>query len=483
MNEHKVQQILGFKKPYLEYLQKRMQGLSAIRSMQEVNQEVREAKKYKLRCLWHQLGFQTPPCMVMSSFDTKLNTKAWQQHSTFNLQGENMVTCFSPTDRLRLMFDILSRQIDLVHLLQCGYVADFAPLEDTALKRASFMPLKRLLVESCDEAMALPFRSRYFGDKASSKRKSTMFLGDAKSHQGYNDLKEEKPLEKKKGKSGLRTIFQNRMEHLYFGPKIGLYFIFLRHYTKWMLWPAVFGVGFQIAHFLLPQSAGEGIVIANAIFLTIWAPQWLASWKETETRKLLQRGQQLDTAHVVYQEPVRIPFKGVQRRSPETGEEGDLFFSPFKQFLRYFASTTFTVFAFTVVLAVVVAISSARVFLFEYCWLNDIISGAPEFNFSQNIVGGANAVQIFVFNALYSKMALWLTHWENHKTYSQFQKLYIVKTIVFQFINSYSTLFYIAFFKIPVEEHLGYPGGFGCPKDGKNCVMGLLNIQLRPCSS
>jgi anoctamin-10/anoctamin-7 len=48
---------------------------------------------------------------------------------------------------------------------------------------------------------------------------------------------------------------------------------------------------------------------------------------------------------------------------------------------------------------------------------------------------------------VYSRLAIVLTDLENHRTQSEYEDALVVKTFLFQFVNSYFTLFYIAFFK------------------------------------
>jgi threonine/homoserine/homoserine lactone efflux protein len=59
----------------------------------------------------------------------------------------------------------------------------------------------------------------------------------------------------------------------------------------------------------------------------------------------------------------------------------------------------------------------------------------------------ANAIQIQVMNIIYGGVAIQLTDYENHRTDTQYEDSLISKTFVFQFVNSYASLFYIAFFK------------------------------------
>jgi hypothetical protein len=56
-----------------------------------------------------------------------------------------------------------------------------------------------------------------------------------------------------------------------------------------------------------------------------------------------------------------------------------------------------------------------------------------------------NAVQIGIFNVIYSDVARRLTDIENHRTDTSYEDSIIVKMFMFQFVNSYSSFFYIAF--------------------------------------
>jgi len=69
-----------------------------------------------------------------------------------------------------------------------------------------------------------------------------------------------------------------------------------------------------------------------------------------------------------------------------------------------------------------------------------------------NAVGGIiNAVMIFVLNKVYGRIAIVLTDWENHRTISDYNDNLLIKLFLFQFVNSYTSLYYIAFFKSGVK--------------------------------
>lgn len=81
-------------------------------------------------------------------------------------------------------------------------------------------------------------------------------------------------------------------------------------------------------------------------------------------------------------------------------------------------------------------------------------------------IGGAvastvNAVQIMILNTMYSGMAAKLNEYENHRTDTEYEDHLIGKTFLFQFVNSYSSLFYVAFIKNAAEGNTckGHHGG------------------------
>ncbi|RKP20294.1 hypothetical protein ROZALSC1DRAFT_21527 [Rozella allomycis CSF55] len=58
-----------------------------------------------------------------------------------------------------------------------------------------------------------------------------------------------------------------------------------------------------------------------------------------------------------------------------------------------------------------------------------------------------NLMSIILLSSVYARISLLLTKWENHKTDTQFEDSLILKLFLFDFINSYSSLFYIGYFK------------------------------------
>jgi anoctamin-10/anoctamin-7 len=137
----------------------------------------------------------------------------------------------------------------------------------------------------------------------------------------------------------------------------------------------------------------------------------------------------------------RPEFDGVPEKSPIDGSEINYF--PRKEFLfRLFLSTNIIAVLIFVVLAVVAGIFALRITLSQTSAL--IVAGVQ---LGGIITALINAVQIQVLNALYNTVAIRLTDYENHRTNTQYEDALIAKTFIFQFVNSFSSLFYIAFVK------------------------------------
>src|SRR5690606_17396314 len=84
-------------------------------------------------------------------------------------------------------------------------------------------------------------------------------------------------------------------------------------------------------------------------------------------------------------------------------------------------------------------------------------------NSAATVASLANALQIQVMNYVYGEIAVYLTKQENHRTDTQYEDSLIAKLFAFQFVNSFSSLYYIAFIKKYVEDEC----------DDDNCMLEL----------
>ena len=68
-----------------------------------------------------------------------------------------------------------------------------------------------------------------------------------------------------------------------------------------------------------------------------------------------------------------------------------------------------------------------------------------------------NVVSMLILEFIYEKIAVVMTNWENHQKESTYQNALVFKMFLFNFVNLYSSVFYVAFFK---GKFVGYPGHY-----------------------
>ena len=92
----------------------------------------------------------------------------------------------------------------------------------------------------------------------------------------------------------------------------------------------------------------------------------------------------------------------------------------------------------------------------------------PDNKFATQIGSLINAVSIVAFGKIYEHVAVILNNYENHRTQTQYEDAQITKSFMFQAVNNFFVLFFIAFLKQGTIDSLGF-----IPVDGRNstCVM------------
>ncbi|XP_063053225.1 anoctamin-5 isoform X3 [Engraulis encrasicolus] len=86
-----------------------------------------------------------------------------------------------------------------------------------------------------------------------------------------------------------------------------------------------------------------------------------------------------------------------------------------------------------------------------------------------------NFVIIMILNFFYERVAIWITDLEIPKTHLEYENRLTVKMFFFQFVNYYSSCFYVAFFK---GKFVGYPGDYAYMFNNK--LSGLRNEECDP---
>ena len=135
-------------------------------------------------------------------------------------------------------------------------------------------------------------------------------------------------------------------------------------------------------------------------------------------------------------------------------------------------SSAVITFMIGVVLVLVLSIFFVRVYLVQQEEDGNIASG-----WGGHLASVFTAVQIQVMSLVYDLLARKLTAWENQPTATAHDNSLVAKTSVFQFINAYFSLFFIAFLKNDIEI-LGEEQQCEENEDGEPDCMGELQSQL-----
>jgi len=270
----------------------------------------------------------------------------------------------------------------------------------------------------------------------------------------------------------------------YFGEEVAIYFAWLGFYTSW-LWFAtavgsvvfIFWIG-GLAAKTQPfwEQASNWSSAVYAVFLSIWATFFLEFWKRYQSKLTHNWG----TMNYEEDEQERVEYSGIRReglyfkgewiipweksaKDDKTAIEKDLqqtfdleggtakeefatvdippMYNIYYPDLYRFGKIGSAFPIIGVMLGVVVIAS------FSALTIRLITQRRVESIFGSIVGGIINAIVIMFFNGVWRKVADYLTNWENHRTYTSYQDQLIFKIFMFQFVNSYTSLYYMAFFK------------------------------------
>ncbi|KAK3743463.1 hypothetical protein RRG08_011307 [Elysia crispata] len=290
------------------------------------------------------------------------------------------------------------------------------------------------------------------------------------------------------------------LDHIreYFGEKIGIYFAWLGFYTAWLLPASVVGILvflYGIITFSENVPANEVCdsgknynmcplcdedngceywylsdvclfvrlsylfdhpgTVFYSVFVSFWAVTFLEYWK----RKNASLAHHWDCSN--FEEEEERPRPEYAAKAPEIKENpitgiNEPYFDPKDRLPRILSGIAAIILMICLVIIFIIAVIMYRVLisipLFES---SDLRSRASTIaGLSASIV---NLVIIMTLGRVYEKLAMKLTQWEMHRTQTEFEDQLTFKVFIFQFVNFYSSIIYIAFFK---GKFVGYPGHY-----------------------
>ncbi|XP_055707735.1 anoctamin-8 isoform X3 [Phlebotomus papatasi] len=225
----------------------------------------------------------------------------------------------------------------------------------------------------------------------------------------------------------------------YFGVKVALYFAWLGHYTCALGVPAVFGTLMWAGLYGRGQTAQDIGHVLFSLFNVAWASLYLEAWRRYSAELAFRWGTLSTPPELL--EPPRPLYKGPLVESPVTGRlEPKEAPAWQRRAFRYLVS--FPVIGLCLVVVFIVMFVMLR---FQDWWDGKL----PENGFlsclsviPKVLLAGA----ITLMDEAYFKLAVWLNDRENYRLQSKYENHLIAKVALFQFVNSFLSLFYIAFY-------------------------------------
>merc|ERR1711871_1187016 len=219
----------------------------------------------------------------------------------------------------------------------------------------------------------------------------------------------------------------------YFGERIGLYFAWLGHFTSWLVVAMTMGI---IAWANVQANASDPNAVIMPYFaggMAVWATLYLESWKRHQLMLEMHWG----TTNVEQNQSTRPDFHGLKTIDPVTGQS-TLYYARHLRNNKLMKSG----FAMTMALGVVVG-CLAIIFL-----IRAAIASNPSISSYADVISSClTAMQIEALNYYFNGVAIRLNDAENYRTDVEYEDALITKAFVFQFVNSFGSLFYVAFVK------------------------------------
>ncbi|XP_057238680.1 anoctamin-5 isoform X3 [Malurus melanocephalus] len=295
----------------------------------------------------------------------------------------------------------------------------------------------------------------------------------------------------------------------YYGEKIGIYFAWLGFYTEMLFLAAVVGlICFLYGLFTMDENMsskeicdpaiGGAIIMCPlcdrdceywrlnttcepsryshlfdnvatlffAIFMGIWVTLFLEFWKRRQAR-LKYEWDLVDFEEEQQQLQLRPEYeaKCTQKKKNPITQEMEPYLPLTSQAVRFCISGATVLFWVSLIIASMIAVIVYRLAVYaafaslmENTQTLEPISGLLTPQLATSVTASClNFVIIMILNFFYERIAIWITDMEIPRTHMEYENRLTMKMFLFQFVNYYSSCFYVAFFK---GKFVGYPGGY-----------------------
>ncbi|XP_017151039.1 anoctamin-6 isoform X1 [Drosophila miranda] len=301
----------------------------------------------------------------------------------------------------------------------------------------------------------------------------------------------------------------------YFGAKVALYFAWLGFYTQMLIPISIFGLlcflyGFvtwssdpisrdiceDSGTIMCPQCdrscdywrlnetctsskfnylIDNNMTVVFALAMAIWSVTYLEFWKRYSAGLVHRWGLTGFTHHVEH--PRSQYLAKISRSKRLAGNtQGTGILDPDVPFWSIKFLPNFTSYSIMVLFICISVIAIAGIIIYRMAQRasHSILGSENSMTFKVMILpmtaGIIDLIVISLLDLVYSNLAVRLTNYEYCRTQTEYDESLTIKNYVFQFVNYYSSLFYIAFLK---GKFVGYPAKY-------NRVLGFRQEECNP---
>ncbi|XP_077494206.1 anoctamin 1 isoform X4 [Amblyomma americanum] len=311
----------------------------------------------------------------------------------------------------------------------------------------------------------------------------------------------------------------------YFGVKIGLYFAWLGFYTTMLVPASVLGLicfmygvitlgnhrpvhemceGSESKLLMCPLCdngceywrlhdsctqarlgylSDNGATVVFSVFMSLWSAAYLELWKRYSARITYQWDLSgFDTLEENSRPEYLARLSRLKKRDVELIEQqerGGIESPPFWRIRLPFGLLSVSVVLLLVLLAVAAVVG---VIVYRMSVRATLALQSEEMSsyiplITSTTAALLNLLCILLFNMLYTKLAVYLTEMEMPRTQTEYDDSLTLKLYLLQFVNCYSSIFYIAFFK---GKFVGRPGKYNTflSYQQEECGIGGCFVEL-----
>ena len=241
----------------------------------------------------------------------------------------------------------------------------------------------------------------------------------------------------------------------FYGETVSYYFLWITNFIKWLIFPTIICLLLNYKLYIIREENEELNHFIYGTLIILWASLFYKQWIQKEKIYNYIWG----TDKFSHSEPDREDF------IPDSTKKL-MFYHDFP-YINPIIKKFKTIISYIVLFIMLIMTMFCVYFIFstKLFLLQTYSRYSTMINY---FISMANSIQIKLLNYIYYNIAKSLNNWENYQKDYLSKNSLAVKSIMFDLINNYFSVFYIAFLKKtqflgkPIEECIGYEGNDSC---------------------